>query len=507
MSYEFKISFVETPKAICELMISLISKGKDALILDAGCGRGAFLEVLEAEGYKNVEGIELNKELAEYCRRRFKNYKIINEDYLIFKPTTNYDVIIGNPPYAHFNSLPRFIRKRVTAITGSKECDIYYAFILKSISLLKKGGELIFITPYGFTYNTYAFKVRKALSNSIQLFIDLDEIHLFQGENPEPVIFKYIKGIKIRNMKVLRLKMRNISIYDVKKFALQTIKQKKSNKVFDYFEREPFAYSEKIWTSFPKIAFKKSLKLKRLAKVCVGFVSGFDKAFLLENENYFFSEKERKFIKPFIKAKNCRGYWTEGKVYYIVTDDINEEKELEELPNIKIRLNKYRSLMKRRYLPFKKKWFQWQALRNREKIEQNLLGPKIFVPTLDRSKTNRFSLSYEPVFPSGDVLVLLPKPGWEFFLLGYLNSYFFRQFYLSNGGKRGGRIAFTQRLLSEIEIPLFDRETREKIAILAEKIYKEKNLKYREEIENLIRKSITINLIRHKTTLSDYLKD
>jgi adenine-specific DNA-methyltransferase len=42
-------------------------------------------------------------------------------------------LIVGNPPYAHFNQLPKEIAKRVRQIIGTSEGDIYYAFIVKSI--------------------------------------------------------------------------------------------------------------------------------------------------------------------------------------------------------------------------------------------------------------------------------------------------------------------------------------------------------------------------------------
>ena len=85
--------------------------------------------------------------------------------------------------------------------------------------------------------------------------------------------------------------------------------------------------------------------------------------------------------------------------------------------------------MQARYLPKGKKWFHWQAVRNREIVEKHLNAAKIFVPTLNRSEKNRFSLTYDEVYPSGDVLMIVPHQIDEFFLLGFLNSEFFRKYY------------------------------------------------------------------------------
>jgi adenine-specific DNA-methyltransferase len=73
-----KIGFVETPLEIANLMVELSTIDKNALVLDTGCGRGIFLQALKNKGYKNVYGIEIDKELYEYCCKKFeKDFKII----------------------------------------------------------------------------------------------------------------------------------------------------------------------------------------------------------------------------------------------------------------------------------------------------------------------------------------------------------------------------------------------------------------------------------------------
>ena len=72
-----KISFVETPKEIAELMIKLSTIPKNGLVLDTGCGKGVFLEALKEFGYKNCVGIEIDKELYSHCKAKFDEFKII----------------------------------------------------------------------------------------------------------------------------------------------------------------------------------------------------------------------------------------------------------------------------------------------------------------------------------------------------------------------------------------------------------------------------------------------
>ena len=87
------------------------------------------------------------------------------------------------------------------------------------------------------------------------------------------------------------------------------------------------------------------------------------------------------------------------------------------------------------------------------------------------------------------------REDYLYFLLGYLNSTFFRKYYLAKGGRRGGRVSFTQRLLENVEIPLFSDEIREKIIYLTKgiisKLKKGEDSSYLEkEIDDLIYSSI-----------------
>ncbi|NPD88260.1 MAG: N-6 DNA methylase [Asgard group archaeon] len=494
------IAFIETPDEVAKLMVSLISteykNQKEVQVLDSGCGRGVFLEQLLADKYSNIEGIELDNELIKICKSKFPQIKFYHEDYLDWEPKEKYDIIIGNPPYAHYNSLPSEVQEKVVKIVSSKESDIYYAFILKSIDLLKDGGELIYIVPYGFFYNTFAKIVRKKIISEGFLYavIDLDEIRLFEGENPETIIFKFKKTKPDERDKtqILRIVSRKISKKDILEKGLDSIKSKESNDAFFYYEKPIFIDSDSIWTTYPEILIETSISLKEVAWIGVGLVSGFDRAFIISNEEIMsLNEDERKFIIRSVKASHCKAYWTEGCTNYIlIPDDLNSEEILRNrYPNIYKKISDFKEKMNDRFLPSNKKWFQWQALRNYKHFLDYLDKPKIYIPTLDRSKYNRFSLSDEELLPSGDILTIVPLIIDPFFLLGYLNSNFFREYYLSAGARRGHRIAFTQRIMSNIQIPLFTKEVEKEIASITQQILKIKDVSRKKEIETLIQNS------------------
>jgi adenine-specific DNA-methyltransferase len=494
------ISFIETPSDIAQLMVDLISsrlkKKKDALILDSGCGRGIFLSELQKENFTNIEGIELNQELYQICKQEFPELKIYNNNYLTWDTKKRYDIIIGNPPYAHYNSLPLGVQEQVFEIVENKESDIYYAFIMKSIDLLKDEGELIYIVPYSFFYNTFAKKIRdKIISNGyLELVIDLDEIRLFKGENPETIIFKFVKKKPQKEEKtaMLLIKDKNISTDIILYDALESINTTDSTNTFQYHKKAIFTLSDDVWTTYPFIEIPSYNYLKDIAWIGVGLVTGYEKAFLLtEKEIQNLNEKEKETVIRLIKAKHCKGFWLEGGTnYFLIDDKFQDDEDIKNLyPTLFEKILPFKHEMSKRYLPNNKKWFHWQALRNYKKHKNFSSSPKIYVPNLDRSKVNRFSLSDEPNFPSGDVLTIVPLKADPYFLLGYLNSNFFREYYLSAGARRGHRITFTQRILANIKIPRFEKKVVESIESITKKIFLERRNDQLSKIDEVIQQA------------------
>jgi len=145
-------------------------------ILDPCCGNGNFsvpilYELLKYHSKQTIleqilEFNDINESRLENVRQVFCNEKynlqITNHDFLTFKTTKLYNLLVANPPYA----LMLENGKR-----ASKNHNLIKGFIEKALKLLKPNGYLLFITPD----NWMSFADRNTL---IETLTQLQIVHL-----------------------------------------------------------------------------------------------------------------------------------------------------------------------------------------------------------------------------------------------------------------------------------------------------------------------------------------
>ena len=197
-----------TPVETAHFMAELVEpQNRDLRILDPGAGTGvlscALLERLASKSSNlsiEVEAYESDLELVEclkFCLSHAKNwlelrgtilrFRIFTDDFILSHPKAleqerqlfrdprhkRFDLVISNPPY--FKIQKSDPRAKASAIVVHGQPNIYMLFMAVSASLLKEGGEMVFITPRSYAAGPYFRRFREFFFSTMQP----KAVHLF----------------------------------------------------------------------------------------------------------------------------------------------------------------------------------------------------------------------------------------------------------------------------------------------------------------------------------------
>ena len=472
-----------TPKLVAEYMVSLANLNKNSTILESSSGKGVFIDSLTQSGYKNITGYEVDKELAN------NSSFVINESFVSADIVKKFNLIIGNPPYIRWKNLEPELKLELESHPLWSEycnslCDYSYIFILKSIELLKNGGELIFITPEYWLNTTHALKLRNYMVKNgfFEQIIHFNETKIFESATVSTIIFKFVKSKSLKKPKIQLTKYhlhRNL-----KEGVLQDIQNKTPREGVDYLEINQFEENKRWVLESEEIkselryfeeccAIKyqeKSLKLNNfqtigdVCRVGNGMVSGMDKAFQIHNIDHL-NNYEKKHLLKVVKAKNLMAYSHGEITHYIFLKNIKNEEELKEnCPNFYKHFSEFRPTLEKRY-EYKingdvTPYWEWSFLRNFKLLLRD--EQRIFVPCKERiSNKNyfRFTLVESDLFPTQDVAVLFKKENVKesiYYILSFLNNKRVFKWLKANGIVKGSIVEFSSGPISSIPFRAID---------------------------------------------------
>lgn len=480
-----------TPKPIVNLMISLSSVNKDASILEPSCGKGIFIETLKEKDFKNIIGYEVDKTLLN------NSQDIINESFVTAEIDKKFDLIIGNPPYIRWKNLEKELKEELNkSVLWNKYfnslCDYSYIFILKSIELLKEGGELIFITPEYWLNTKYSLNLRNYMVENgyFEEIIHFNETPIFDKATVSTLIFKYIKSKKKSYSKIKLTKY-----YANRKLTseiIYNIQNKTEHKNTLYLEIDQFETNKrwlltsnkvknelKIFEQYCLIKNQKSLfdfeeeKFHTIGDICDignGMVSGLDKAFQIKDVQDL-NDNEKKHILKVIKAKDLKPFNYENITNYIFLSNIKDEETLKaQFPNFYNHLLPFKSKLERRYnynrnIPY----WEWVFLRNYNLFSKE--EERIFVPCKERISNKdyfRFAFIDKNLYPTQDVTALFKKEGVKesiYYILALLNNKRVFDWLVYNGVRKGNIVEFSEKPIASIPFRAIDWNNEEEVLL------------------------------------------
>jgi type I restriction-modification system DNA methylase subunit len=208
-----------TPDYIVNFMVQAMEPRENDKCLDPSCGCGAFLIGL-IEYYKkkfrktikqtireNIFGSDilnynvtraklllsiyglLHEELIEES-----DFNIVHQDSLKASWKTEFDVIIGNPPYVKYQDLSAENRNYLVdnwTTVGRGSFNLYFAFFELGYRLLSKAGRLSYITPNNYFTSLAGLSLRSYFIQQMCLtrIIDFRDRKVFSAQTYTAITF------------------------------------------------------------------------------------------------------------------------------------------------------------------------------------------------------------------------------------------------------------------------------------------------------------------------------
>lgn len=174
-----------TPPQLCEAIVKSLQPSEDLQIADLSCGSGNFFNYLPNE--RNLYGIELDPNAHAVAKKLYPKATIVMGDFTEVVPTSDFDMIIGNPPF------------NLRTPLGLSQ----WAFVLQAKKYLKAGGLLCFICPKTFLEDDFMsskkreelakdfdFLYQAELKNYFDVAIDI-KVMYFRKHGLNPAFLPY----------------------------------------------------------------------------------------------------------------------------------------------------------------------------------------------------------------------------------------------------------------------------------------------------------------------------
>lgn len=395
-----------------------------------------------------------------------------------------FDIVIGNPPYvsSHIKNLSedeeqsekKYLKENY--ITAYKSYDLYVLFIEKGITILKENGILSYINPNKFLNSTYGEKLKEYLNDyHIHELIDFGDNQIFKDAKNYTCILKISKN----QLDEPTFYLKNITNPEL---ALLNFNKKQNNEEYSRLIIIPNEQMKK-WNLVDENELNILNRLKQFdslskfsSNIWEGARPGFEKAYIVNENEISDLNLETILIKPFIKNEditkysiNTKGEFNNPK--YIILPYIDSELiNLDYYPNIKQHLEGFYDEL---YDSNGKdnEEFRYSYYHLPKEFNEN----KLMIITPDISKNNSFVLldSKDIIFPNTMYSISLYEEfeEYKYVLLAILNSNLIEWFIKKiSPSIRGGYYRYKSTYLEQIPIIPLNKEITDKLNELVIKL-------------------------------------
>jgi len=256
-----------------------------------------------------------------------------------------FDCIIGNPPYIQLQSIKRaadeYEKKGYTSFTRMGDiCALFYEW---SMSLLRRGGYLTFITTNSWMRSDYGRKLQKFFESS-----DVNPVMLIDF-----FTFQVFRDVTIRTNILMLQKTENqnklmcCTVRDNKAFKLKDVSKfyEENKKEYSFVGKSSWVFVEEEKEAFINDVKDKGVPLANWdISINRGIISGFDEAFWISSDQYqqMISADEhcKEILVPHLRGRNIKRYQILWEGFYL----INSHNGLKDAGLAPIDINRYQPI-------------------------------------------------------------------------------------------------------------------------------------------------------------------
>lgn len=350
-----------TPSDISDFIIKRVSSkhlGQNLSILEPSAGDGAFVSsVYDLDSFRTriaeITAVEINPTESKKISNRFsdKTLTVRCEDFLIFQKqlsNDHFDIIVGNPPYVKKNLLSaeqindcQNIHNLMPNLSNCAIKNIWSAFLVRCISLLKSNGVLSFVLPAELLQVNFTKELR------LLLIEQFERVEIFTFNE---LLFKECKG-QDTIVLIAQKKSQQPGLFFHNVINLKELK----NEDFVFIEKDLISTSK--WTthclnqSEIDLIARLGIGLPTIAQLSSskpGVVTGANKFFIL-NKSDIDKYNLTQYAKPIIQKGAYVKLWIQfDRLSYELIAERDNPSLLVDLNNVKLnknsKINEYLSL-------------------------------------------------------------------------------------------------------------------------------------------------------------------
>lgn len=151
------------------------------------CIRGVELHADSyAQTHAKVVALLVANGIDDAEATRLANQWLIQGDFLLVRLPSDFDYLVGNPPYVRQELIPAPLLKEYRRLYSTlyDRADLYVPFIERSLQLLGKGGKLSFICADRWMKNRYGGPLRALIARAfhLQAYVDMVDTPAFHSD-------------------------------------------------------------------------------------------------------------------------------------------------------------------------------------------------------------------------------------------------------------------------------------------------------------------------------------